>query len=459
MSLRPAFCALAISASFVPVSRDAAEARTPPTPGVGHRPTHVIVIVQENRTFDNLFNGFPGADSQDYGYDSAGNVVPLRVVSLQTTYDLDHSHRGFETEWAAGKMNGFDKVRTSGVGSNQPDLAYTHAPYREVKPYWDLARQFVLADALFQTNEGPSFPAHQYLIAGQSGHFALAAPNPLDSADLGPLAMSENVAAPAKNAAGCDSALAGFRDRTIDLSLRANPQPSTEKAPTVLPCANYRTILDELGANSLTWHYYTPSYGTLWDAPDAIAHIRFRAGAWANVKVPETTIFTDLALHKLASVSYVIPRGSLSDHPGGTTTFGPDWVASIVNAVAESSYWANTTIIVTWDDWGGFYDHVRPTVLNAYNDGFRVPALIISAYAKHGYVSHQQRDFGSILRFIETNFGLPSLGESDAYNDDLSDCFDFLQSPRPFAPIATAAGFDAKTLERLPPDSRPVDDQ
>jgi phospholipase C len=452
-------CAALAGGAAVLLHVTAGEAGSAPRIFGGNRPAHIIVIVQENRTFDNLFNGYPGANSRNYGYDSQGKIVRLREVSLATTYDLDHSHTGFETEWADGKMNGFDKVRTSGVGSKKADLAYTYAPYSEVKPYWDLAEQFALADGLFQTNEGPSFPAHQYLIAGQSGHFSAANPDPLDPADRGPFAMSENIPAPKANQAGCDAALAGYRDQTIDLSLRANPQPSNENAPVVRPCVNYATILDELDAKSLTWHYYTPSYGTLWDAPDAIGHIRFRAGLWANVKVPETTIFSDIALHQLANVSYVIPRGSLSDHPGGTTALGPDWVASVVNAVGQSSYWHDTAVIVTWDDWGGFYDHVPPTVRNAYNDGFRVPALIISPYSKRGYVSHVHRDFGSILRFIEANFKLPSLGESDEYNDDLSDCFDFLRPPHPYIPVITAAGFDAKTLQRLPPDSSPVDDQ
>jgi len=217
--------------------------------------------------------------------------------------------------------------------------------------------------------------------------------------------------------------------------------------------------LDELAQAGLTWRYYTPSYGILWDAPDAIAHVRFEPAKWANVRVPETSIFDDLALHTLANVSYVIPRGTLSDHPGGTTVFGPDWVAAVVNAVGESSYWNDTAIIVTWDDWGGFYDHVPPTIRNAYTDGFRVPGLIISPYAKRNYVSHEHRDFGAILRFVEANFGLASLGETDAYNDDLADCFNFTGAPRAYVPIVTAAGFDAATLRRLPSDSRPVDDQ
>jgi len=434
-----------------------AAAGAPPT--IGHRPSHVIIIVQENRTFDDLFNGYPGANTRRYGYDSTGKIVPLVRRSLKTNYDLDHSHTGFETEWNGGKLDGFNKERTSGAGAKQPDLAYSYAPYSEVKPLWDLAHEFALADEFFQTNEGPSFPAHQYLIAGQSGHFATANPDPLKPADLGPLAMSENIATrKGANAAGCDSALAGYLEQTIDLSLQTDPQPSRELAPKVAPCANYATILDELRARSFSWRYYTPSYGVLWDAPDAIAHIRFRP-AWFNVKVPETSIFDDIALHQLPNVSYVIPRGSLSDHPGGTSAHGPDWVASVANAVGESSYWPDTEIIVTWDDWGGFYDHVQPTIHNAYSDGFRVPAIVISPYARSGYVSYKRRDFGSILRSVETNFGLPSLAQSDAYNDDLSDCLDFSKPARQYRPISTAAGINATTLRRLPPDSRPVDDE
>jgi phospholipase C len=418
--------------------------------------THIVIVVQENRTFDNLFNGYPGANSRRYGFDSKGAKIVLHPAGLATKYDLDHSHAGFETEWADGKLDGFDLEKSSGMSF--ADNAYGYVPYDEVKPYWDLAAEFTLSDEFFQTNEGPSFPAHQFLIAGQSGHFSKTNPQPLDGRDLGPLAMAENIGDLAVSSqAGCDSAAAGAKVRTIDQSLVDDPQPSTETgSPLVSPCVNYATILDELDAKGLTWNYYVPTYGVLWDAPDAISHIRYKPALWKNVVVPETSVFADIALGKLAAVSYVIPRATLSDHADITTNGGPDWVASVVNAVGESAYWKNTIVVVTWDDWGGWYDHVAPPIRTAYSDGFRVPALVISPYAKKSYVSHTERDFGAILHLIETNFGLPSLGESDRYNDSFADCFDFGKPARPYVPIA-ANGMTPALLLRLPPETTPID--
>ncbi len=132
-----------------------------------------------------------------------------------------------------------------------------------------------------------------------------------------------------------------------------------------------------------------------------------------------------------------------SDHASINNGSGPSWVASIVNAIGNSSYWSNTAIIISWDDWGGWYDHVAPpqTLANCtqwgcgYIYGFRVPLIVVSPYAKAAYISHTQHDFGSILRFIEKTFSLPSLGYADAYADDLSDCFNFTQTPLQFQAI------------------------
>ncbi|HWO28477.1 MAG TPA: alkaline phosphatase family protein, partial [Candidatus Acidoferrum sp.] len=158
----------------------------------------------------------------------------------------------------------------------------------------------------------------------------------------------------------------------------------------------------------------------------------------------ETSVLTDITSGKLAQVSWVIPTGTNSDHAGNTlSTGGPSWVASIVNAIGASSYWSNTAIIITWDDWGGWYDHVPPPKIvndgtswgSGYVYGFRVPLIVVSPYAKPAHISHVNHDFGSILNLIEETFSVPSLGYADAYADDLSDCFDYTQTPIPFKTI------------------------
>lgn len=142
-------------------------------------------------------------------------------------------------------------------------------------------------------------------------------------------------------------------------------------------------------------------------------------------------------------MSWVVPTGQASDHGGINDGSGPSWVASVVNAIGNSPYWANTAIFITWDDWGGWYDHVPPPQVKVncssfgcgYIYGFRVPLIVVSPYARPGYISKNQHDFGSILKYIEGTFSLPSLGTADALADDLSDCFNYNQTPIPFQVI------------------------
>jgi phospholipase C len=146
-------------------------------------------------------------------------------------------------------------------------------------------------------------------------------------------------------------------------------------------------------------------------------------------------VLKDIANNNLADVVWITPGPKASDHPGHTNGSGPSWVASIVNALGQTSYWNDTAIFVVWDDWGGFYDHVAPHQYNSYELGFRVPLIVIGPYAKQGYVSHVQHEFGSILKFTEEVFNLGSLGATDVRADDLSDCFNFGRQPRKFVPI------------------------
>jgi phospholipase C len=184
-----------------------------------------------------------------------------------------------------------------------------------------------------------------------------------------------------------------------------------------------------------------------------------------NVILRNTQILTDIGGGKLAGVSWVIPTGQASDHAGMNEGSGPSWVASIVNAIGTSSYWSDTAIIITWDDWGGWYDHVPPPhVINdgtswgsGYVYGFRVPLIVVSPYAKSAYVSHTQHDFGSILKFVEVTFGLPSLGYADVAADDLSDCFNFSQTPLQFQRISAPLNAEHFLTDRRPPTD-PDDD-
>ncbi len=400
---------------------------------------HVVIIFQENRTVDDLFNGFPGADTVSSGLTSSGASVPLQPVGLAARYDVPHNHAAFATEFAGGALNGFDLVPAGmcGVPSCPPPKAraYGYVPPSQVEPYWQLAQQYAFADRMFQTNEGPSFPAHQYIISGT----ALASAS-------SPLLIENNP--PGQNGqSGCD-APPGSLVALIDPASGAQSQGS--------PCVDHPTLFDLLDQRAVTWRYYQASLGPgLWNAPDAIRHIRYGPD-YGNVHAPSTAVLDDIRNGQLAQVSWVMPTAAASDHAFSTDGSGPEWVATIVNALGTSPYWNDTAIFITWDDWGGWYDHVRPPQFNAYELGFRVPLIVVSPYARPGYVSHVQHEFGSILKFTESAFGLGSLGYTDARADDLSDCFDFSQRPSAFRNIRSARG--ASYFQRLPADPRPPDD-
>jgi phospholipase C len=386
--------------------------------------THVVIIIQENRSFDNLFHDFPGADTADYGKTSTGGRVKLLPELFTKPMDISHSHKSFAVEYNGGEMNGFNLAqsrcfddRDRGRCRNGQTHAYGYVPRWETKPYWTMASQYVLADRMFQTNEGPSFPAHQYLVSGTS---TISNHSNLRAADNPHVQHGDGQG-------GCDSRK-GTIVHLIDLD--------GEENHVMFPCFTRISLMDQITKEGLTWRYYQPHLGHgLWNAPDAIRNIRYGPLYSTDVVAPASKVLDDIADGNLADVAWVIPSKAASDHAGVTDGSGPSWVASIVNAIGKSTYWNSTAIFVTWDDWGGWYDHVTPPKYNSYELGFRVPLIIISPYAKSHYISHREHEFGSILKFAERTLGLDSLGTTDVRSDDLSDCFDFGRSPRTFKKI------------------------
>ncbi|MGA8575810.1 MAG: alkaline phosphatase family protein [Candidatus Cybelea sp.] len=378
---------------------------------------HVVIIVQENRTVDNLFNGFPGADTVRSGRTSEGRVVALRPIHLDGYVAIAHAHDTFVTEYAAGRVDGFNLAKTwcSHHAQCQP-TPYGYVPKTDVEPYWDMAREYTLADHLFQTNQGPSFPAHQYLVSGTST---------ISNDSL--LRAAENASMPnGKGTGGCDSPT-GSHVAVID--------PQGEQRWRVYPCFDRLSLMGEANHDALSWRYYQAVKGAgIWNAPDALRAIRY-SNSYENVVAPSKRILEDVARGDLANITWVTPTLHESDHAGSNKGTGPSWVASVVNAIGESPYWKSTAIFVLWDDWGGWYDHVAPKQENSYELGFRVPLLVISPYAKPHYVSHVPHEFGSILKFAEETFGLPSMKTTDERSDDLSDCFNFHALPRKFTKI------------------------
>jgi phospholipase C len=433
---------------------------------------HVVIIFQENRTPDNLFHDpvliARGADIASSGKNSLGQTIPLSSIDLGTAgsnplnYDLSHAHSAFVAMYDGGKMDGADLVQCRPAAQCPPN-AHPNPQFRyviasDVAPYFAMAEQYTFGDRMFQTNQGPSFPAHQFIISGTSAPTATS-----------PLFAAENpILPPVKPAAGCIAP----RGNTV---VMIDASGSESKPAPQYPCFEHPTVTDLLDTQGLTWRYYAPSPGSIWTAPDAIEHICQQkiinatltcvGPIWTNsVSIPQTNVLTDIANGQLAQVSWVIPDGLNSDHAVATDGTGPSWVASIVNAIGNSAYWANTAIFITWDDWGGWFDHVAPKVIDdgvswgsGYVYGFRVPLVVVSPYAKAAYISHNTHDFGSILKYIETNFNLPSLGYADTPADDMADCFDYTQLPLAFKPIP-AAHPAAYFLNNKHPPTPPDDD-
>ena len=410
----------------------------------------MVVIVQENRTPDNLFHDqaliSKGADIASSGVNSKGQAIALAPVPMVVNYGLDHSHPSFEAMCNPGSagcaMDGADKIPVLNCHESicpPPNAQFAYVNPSEVAPYFRMAETYTFADRMFQTNQGPSFPAHQFIIAGTSAPSAnsdlFAAENPGGVPNAG-------------NDTGCTAPTG----ETV-----AMIEPSGNESSFEYPCFEHATLSDLLDAKSLSWRYYTPSAGGIWTAPNAIQHLRMGPAWTQNVILHQTQVLTDIANGQLATVNWVIPSGQASDHSNETDGSGPSWVASIVNAIGNSQYWSNTAIFITWDDWGGWYDHVAPTLKNSYEYGFRVPLIVVSPYAKAGYISHVTHDFGSILKYIEDNFGLSSLGYADADAGDLSDCFDYNQTPLTFQTIVAPMGARHFLEDKTPPTD-PDDD-
>ena len=415
---------------------------------IGHFIKHVVVIIQENRSFDNMFNGFPNADTQSYGYaDENGKEVKVPLKSRSFTKgdlgDLPHGYAANIVECdpqGSGnsncKMDGFYAAMQKWPRPGEPaTYPYSYLPRTDTAPYWTMAQQYVLADKMYATEWGASFTAHIDLLAANTWLNNQKTLALVDTPSLGPW--------------GCDSPK-GTTTPTLDNKLHRN-------ANGPFPCFDrYATLAKLLDNKHLPWHYYAAppaSFGYIYSTFDAIKWVR-EGNDWNNVISPQTKILTD-GSKPLAPVTWVVPTGKDSDHPGQHSDTGPSWVADIVNTIGASSNWKDTAIVVLWDDWGGFYDHVPPPQLDYLGLNFRVPMLVISPYAKKGYVSHTQYEFGSVVKFIENVFTLPSLGFTDKRANGLSDAFDFSQKPRSFQKIPCK--YPPSHFLNEPPQNGPLD--
>ncbi|MBV8530313.1 MAG: hypothetical protein JO104_03275 [Candidatus Eremiobacteraeota bacterium] len=450
--------------------------------------SHVVIVIQENRSFDNFFATFPGANGATTGLAEPMSksiaasckakkqpvitkpaTVPLTKVDLVGkgfpgnfgwNNDLPHTYpSGYLAECnSAGlqpsasdpcRMDGFDATRFGPNGEGpQATCTYTYqyVDPRIIAPYWDMAKQYVLADETFQSQGSESFTAHQDLIAAGTA---------VDATD-------SIIDDPTGFPWGCDA-----YKTSVTTLLTTSGKYLQDNGP--FPCLTYKTMRDLLDAKGVSWKYYAnkvyPWNGKsggdtsgIWSGFDAISAVRYSKEWGKNVTDSDLQIFTDIKKGHLPSVSWVTPNAPNSDHPNEKCRCdtGPSWVASIVNAIGKSKYWKSTAIVVIWDDWGGYYDHAIPPLYdNQGGLGFRVPMLIVSPYVQ-AHVEHTQYETTSILKFVEANWALGSLGGLDVRASSIANAFNFDQAPRAFKVIPAKyplSFFLHQKPSGLPPDS------
>jgi phospholipase C len=379
----------------------------PPTPHRRHHHPglrklgHIVFLVKENRTFDNYFGTFPGADGATSGTISTGDVIPLGHAPDRTPRDIDHSFNSAVLAMDNGAMDKFDLIH--GANVNGDYLSYTQYVEADIPNYFAYARTFVLADRFFSSLTGPSFPNHLYTVGAQSGG---AINNPTSGGRW-----------------GCDSPESSMVEVMDD-----------EGAITwVYPCFDFRTLADALEEKGLSWKYYAPDQGQsgyIWSALNGIAHIRL-TDLWTQHVVPFANFIQDAQNGTLPAVSWLVVNANESEHPPASVCAGENWTVQQVNAVMQGPEWNRTVIFVTWDDFGGFYDHVPPPKVDNFGFGPRVPMLILSPWVRPGFINHTTLEFSSVLKFIEERFDLDPLTARDEQANDLIDAFDFRQDPLP----------------------------
>ncbi len=350
--------------------------RTPaPAPPKAAPINHIIYVIQENHAFDNYFGTFPGANGIPAGTklpETPGGppmVAPFHLTNLN--HDLPHAFDVAHRAYNGGKMDGFVYAEKS-----KDTMGYYDGT--DLPNYWAYAREFTLMDGFFSSLMGPSLPNHLYTVAAQSGG--------------------------------------------VENNLKAAPESGF----------NFPTMADLLSKSNISWRYYDgkkdPLKFSLWNPLPGFREFQ-QDRSLAHNLVPSSQFYADLMNGMLPRVSWVVPNGVESEHPTQNVQLGMWYVTSLVNAVMKSPYWKDTVIFLTWDDYGGFYDHVAPPQLDKYGYGPRVPTIVISPYAKKGFVDHTTYDFTSVLKFIEERFGLPALTERDRTANDMMAAFDFSQTP------------------------------
>ena len=408
-----------------------ADAQQKPLPAGVSQIQHVVFIVKENRSFDEIFGQFPGANGTTTGVLSTGQVIPLGRTPDSLPNDICHAWTCTIAMMDYGHMDRFDADRT--CPQNNILMCMTQLTQADIPNYFTLASNFTLADNMFSSLTSTSFPNHLYTIAATSG------------------GVISQGATDANHDVGCQSA-EGSTAQVLDAQGDLTNQ---------FPCFDFQTLGDVLSAGGVTWTNYGPAKN-IFNAYLSINHIFNDPVVWNAHAKPDTSFVADATAGNLPAVSWLVTNNG-SEHPTFSSCFGENWTVTQINAIMNNpALWSSTAIFLTWDDFGGFYDHVPAPNIDEFGLGPRVPLVIISPYALAHNISHTQYEASSVLKFIEELFGLPSLNGRDVNANDLMDSFNFTQSPLPATPlqtrscpyIATSSSFPAQALSTSSPKNR-----
>ncbi len=414
-----------------------------------HKIQHVVIIMQENRSFDSYFGTYPGADGIP---GLAGNPGPIPCVpdpklgvcqqpyhdTSRRNFGGPHSHSDAVNDIDAGGMDGFiGQARAATVctdpyspdcedGTNNPDVMGYHDSH-EIPNYWRYARNFVLQDHLFASNASWSLPTHLYLVSGWSARCLNDKPMSCHSAPQHPGPLPGEVNGPRPDYAWTDIT---YLLHKYGVSWRYYVARGTEP-----DCAN-----DHMTCAPVPQRVHTPS---IWNPLPWFTTVHDDHQG-RNI-APLRNFYRAVRAGKLPAVSWITPAGAVSEHPPSLISTGQAYVTALINTIMASPDWTSTAIFLTLDDWGGFYDHVEPPTVDSQGYGLRVPGLVISPYAKWGYIDHQTLSFDAYLKFIEDDFlhgqridpatdgrpdRRPDVRESAKVLGDLRNDFDFSQLPR-----------------------------
>jgi len=380
---------------------------------------HFVFIMQENRSFDSYFGTYPHAD----GVPAVCLTAPQLQGCVAPYHDVNDVNRGGPHVWSnaqgdmnGGAMDGFLAQSFLGIsttdcvppaptcttpGADPRDVMGWH-DFHEIPNYWNYANQYVLQDRMFESVASWSLPAHLYMLAAQSGGWVGDPPGPPSYSfpEITELLTSGQI--------------------TWKYYVTSGTIPDTEDGEVI---------------GNPTEQQQDPKTYTIWNPLPAFPAVKGDPVQWSRL-VDTAQFYADAMTGALPQVSWVIPSAAISEHPPSGVQEGMAYVTGLIDAVMNGPQWNTTAIFVSWDDWGGFYDHVYPPQVDQYGLGMRTPGLVISPYARQNYVDHKTYSFESWLKTVEERFQINSMTARDNTANDMFDAFDFTQSPRPPLPLS-----------------------